>query len=104
MRVLADGTAIEGRAGETLLDAAQRAGLPLEGTCGGDMACGTCLVVIAAADVARIATATEDEEDMLDMLPQAVATSRLSCQIVLSPDHANLSFSLPAGSARVQRR
>lgn len=103
MIVHAEGRSIEASAGERLLDAAQRAGLPLEGTCGGDMACATCHVVIAPADMARLAPASEEEEDMLDLVPQAVATSRLACQIVLDEALANLSFSLPASSATVQR-
>lgn len=102
MRLDADGTAIEGVAGERLLDAAQRAGLPLEGTCGGDMACATCHVVLAPADFARLPGASEDEEDMLDLVPDAVRTSRLSCQIVLTETLANLSFRLPDRSRNKQ--
>ena len=101
MILYADGRAIEGREGERLLDAAQRAGLPLEGTCGGDMACATCHVVIAAADAARLPPAREEEEDMLDLVPQAVATSRLACQILLHAGLADLSFALPKGSGPV---
>ena len=33
---------VEAQDGDRLLDVAQRAGQPLEGTCGGDMACATC--------------------------------------------------------------
>ncbi len=62
MKLLADGTPIEGVAGERLLDAAQRAGLPLEGTCGGDMACATCHVVVDPADAGRIDPASEEEK------------------------------------------
>ena len=40
---------------------------------------------------------------MLDLVPRAVATSRLACQIVLDDALANLSFALPGGSATVQR-
>ena len=44
-------TVAEPREGEeTLLDLAQRVGMPLEGTCEGQMACSTCHVVIADAD------------------------------------------------------
>lgn len=103
MIVLGDGVAIEAQAGERLLDAAQRAGLPLEGTCGGDMACATCHVVIDPTDADRLPAASEEEEDMLDLVPRAVATSRLACQIVLDEGLANLSFSLPAGSGAMQR-
>ncbi|MGJ3629969.1 2Fe-2S iron-sulfur cluster-binding protein [Sphingomonas sp. MMS24-JH45] len=102
MILYADGAPIEGRVGERLLDAAQRAGLPLEGTCGGDMACATCHVVLAPADAGRVAAAQE-EEDMLDLVPRAVATSRLACQIRLDEALANLSFCLPTGSGGVQR-
>jgi len=88
-------TAIAAEPGERLLDAGQRAGLPLEGTCGGDMACATCHVVIAAADFGRLPPASEEEEDMLDLVPDARRTSRLACQVRLLPALNELSFSLP---------
>ena len=84
-----------GEVGERLLDAGQRAGLPLEGTCGGDMACATCHVVIAPADFDRLLPAREEEEDMLDLVPDARRTSRLACQIVLTPLLDGLRLSLP---------
>ena len=83
-------------AGERLLDAAQRGGLPLEGTCGGAMACATCHVVIDAADFARLTPAREEEEDMLDLVPDAVRTSRLACQIVLTEELDALTIRLPS--------
>lgn len=88
-------TAFAGEVGERLLDACQRAGLPLEGTCGGAMACATCHVVIAAADADRLLPASEEEEDMLDLVPDARRTSRLACQIVLRPGLEELGLSLP---------
>ncbi|MEH3046798.1 2Fe-2S iron-sulfur cluster-binding protein [Sphingomonas adhaesiva] len=92
----ADGVREEqGRAGERLLDVAQRAGMPLEGTCGGDLACATCHVVVAAEDAVRLPPASEEEEDMLDLVPDARRTSRLSCQIRLSEAIGNLTVSLP---------
>jgi ferredoxin len=75
---------VEAHAGERLLDVAQRADQPLEGACGGDMACATCHVVIAAGDFPRLQPASADEEDLLDLVPGATRTSRLACQIVLS--------------------
>jgi ferredoxin len=84
-----------GEPGERLLDACQRAGLPLEGTCGGDMACATCHVVIAADHFDRLPAASEEEEDMLDLVPDAQRTSRLACQIVLTPMLEALRLSLP---------
>ncbi len=84
--------------GARLLDVAQAAGQPLEGTCGGDMACGTCHVVVDPADFARLSPASADEEDMLDLLPATTRTSRLSCQIRLSATLDRISVRLPAGS------
>ncbi|MEH3037099.1 MAG: 2Fe-2S iron-sulfur cluster-binding protein [Sphingomonas adhaesiva] len=81
--------------GERLLDVAQRAGMPLEGTCGGELACATCHVVVAADDAARLPPASEEEEDMLDLVPDARRTSRLSCQIRLTERMDKLTVSLP---------
>jgi ferredoxin-2, mitochondrial len=74
----------EGLPGERLLDAAQRAGQPLEGTCGGDMACATCHLILSPEDFARVPPAAAEEEDLLDLVPGTVRTSRLACQIVLT--------------------
>lgn len=92
-----DGTAThaEGHPGERLLDAAQRAGQPLEGTCGGGMACGTCHVLVAEADVARLPPPSGEEEDLLDLIPQARRTSRLACQIVLADALEGLTVRVP---------
>jgi ferredoxin len=93
---------VEASAGERLLDAAQRAGQPLEGTCDGDMACATCHVIVAAADFDRLPVASEEEEDLLDLAADAVRTSRLACQIVLDATLDRLTVSLPGGSRSVQ--
>lgn len=94
---------IEARVGERLLEAAQRDGQPLEGTCDGDMACATCHVVVAAADFDRLPPASDEEEDMLDLAHGAVRTSRLACQIVLTAALDNLAVGLPGGSRNVQQ-
>lgn len=78
-------TPAEGREGERLLDVAQAADQPLEGTCNGMMACGTCHVLLSDAALALIPPASAEEEDMLDLLPGATRRSRLSCQVALSP-------------------
>ena len=75
---------VEARSGERLLAVAQRADQPLEGACGGDMACATCHVVVAAEDFPRLPQPSADEEDLLDLVPNATRTSRLACQIVLT--------------------
>ena len=76
-------TLVEAAPGARLLDVAQAAGQPLEGTCDGQMACSTCHVIIAAEDFTRLPPASDDEEDMLDLAPHVTRTSRLACQIWL---------------------
>ncbi|MDR6787108.1 ferredoxin [Sphingomonas sp. BE138] len=95
MKVMFDDRALAANAGERLLDVARRNGLPIEGTCNGDLACATCHVVVAPDWFARLPAAREEEEDMLDLVPDARRTSRLACQIVLTPDLDKLSVSLP---------
>ncbi|MGI4732140.1 MAG: 2Fe-2S iron-sulfur cluster-binding protein [Janthinobacterium lividum] len=86
--------AVEGLAGERLLDAAQRAGMPLEGTCNGFLACGTCHVMLP--DGTPVPPPTGEEEDMLDLLPDATRRSRLSCQVMLVAALDGLIVTVPA--------
>ncbi|KTT70105.1 2Fe-2S iron-sulfur cluster-binding protein [Sphingomonas endophytica] len=95
MRVMIDGREWAATAGERLLDVARRNGLALEGTCNGDLACATCHVIVAADWFDRLTPAREEEEDMLDLVADARRTSRLACQIVLTPALDKLSVSLP---------
>lgn len=95
IRVSFDGAEITAEAGETLLVAGQRAGQPLEGTCNGQIACATCHVVVAADWVGRLAPPSAEEEDMLDLVVGAVRTSRLACQVRLSPELDGLAVRLP---------
>ncbi|MGE7207273.1 2Fe-2S iron-sulfur cluster-binding protein [Sphingomonas sp. NPDC019816] len=81
--------------GETLLRIGQRAGQPLEGTCGGQMACATCHVLIDPAYLDRLPAPAAEEEDMLDLVPDATRTSRLACQIILTPDMAGCTVRIP---------
>src|SRR3954447_17171091 len=70
--------------GARLLDIAQNAGQPLEGTCEGQMACSTCHVIVAAEDFAKLPPAAEEEENMLDPAAPVPRRSRLACQIWLT--------------------
>lgn len=89
--------------GDTLLRVGQAAGLPLEGTCEGQMACSTCHVIVAADWFDRLPPAAEEEEDMLDFAAGARRTSRLSCQIELTADLDGLTVSVPVESNDLRR-
>ena len=93
---------VEGRPGTTLLDVAQAAGQPLEGTCEGQMACSTCHVIVDPEDFAQLPRASEDEEDMLDLAAATTRTSRLACQIELTEAIARLTVRIPPESRNMQ--
>ena len=97
-------TEAEGEAGTPLLDVAQAAGMPLEGTCEGQMACSTCHVIIAPEWFDKLSPAVEEEEDMLDLAAGVARTSRLSCQIVLSERLDGLKVRIPAEGRDMQKR
>ena len=89
--------------GDNLLRVAQAAGLPLEGTCEGQMACSTCHVIVAGEWFDRLEEASEEEEDMLDLAAGVARTSRLSCQIDLTEEMDGLTVTIPAESHDMRR-
>lgn len=89
--------------GDSLLRAAQAAGMPLEGTCEGQMACSTCHVIVAPEWFDLLPPASEEEEDMLDLAAGVRRTSRLSCQIVLGEELDGIAVTIPAESHDMQR-
>lgn len=93
---------VEAEAGQELLEVAQAAGQPLEGTCEGQMACSTCHVIIDKDWFEKLPRASEDEEDMLDLASGARRTSRLSCQIILTPELDGMVVHIPAESRNMQ--
>ena len=103
--ITSDGDRVEaqGEPGYSLLRVAQAAGMPLEGTCEGQMACSTCHVVVDKDWFDRLPQASEEEEDMLDLAAGVRRTSRLSCQIVLAEELDGLTVSIPAESHDMSR-
>ena len=90
---------VDAAAGSRLLDVAQAAGQPLEGTCEGQMACSTCHVIVDPADLRNCRRPREMEEDLLDLAAHVVRTSRLACQIWLAEALTDLIVRMP-GAAR----
>ncbi|MFA9200237.1 MAG: 2Fe-2S iron-sulfur cluster-binding protein [Cypionkella sp.] len=99
------GNRIEAEAapGDNLLRLGQAKGLPLEGTCEGQMACSTCHVIVAPDWFERLPPASEEEEDMLDLAAGACRTSRLACQIELTPELDGLAVRVPAEAHDMRR-
>ena len=105
--VSADGRHVQevrAEAGDRLLDVAQNAGQPLEGTCEGQMACSTCHVLVDKEDFPKLPKASEEEEDMLDLAAHVTRHSRLACQIWLTDDLETLTVRMPPGFHNMQGR
>ena len=100
----ADGERVEAeaQAGDVLLRVGQAVGMPLEGTCEGQMACSTCHVIVAPDWFAKLPEASMEEEDMLDLAAGVARTSRLSCQIELTPDLDGIEVRIPGVSRDMQ--
>ena len=89
---------VDAPVGLSVLEVAHKHGVDIEGACEGSLACSTCHVIVDPAWIDKLADATEDEEDMLDLAFGLEATSRLGCQIVMSDALNGLVVKLPAGS------
>lgn len=94
----------ETRAGLRLLEVGQGAGMPLEGTCEGQMACSTCHVIVAAEDFAKLPHASEMEEDLLDLASHVTRHSRLACQVHLDEALESLTVRMPGAARNMQGR
>ncbi len=89
---------VEAPEGLSVLEIAHRNKIALEGACEGSLACSTCHVIVAPEWADRLATPSDDEEDMLDLAFGLTQTSRLGCQILMTKDLDGLVVSLPAAT------
>ena len=81
--------------GLTLMEVARDNDLGIEGTCGGSISCCTCHVVIEKDWFSKVGPANPDEEDMLDLAVDLQPTSRLGCQIEVTPELDGLIVNVP---------
>lgn len=88
-------TVLRGAIGDSIMQLARAAGLPVLGECNGSLACATCHVVVDPVWADRLPPVSDDEEAMLDTVFDLRPTSRLSCQIPLSDALDGLRVSLP---------
>ena len=86
---------IDAEDGLTLMEVARDNDLGIEGTCGGSISCCTCHVVIEKDWFCKVGPANPDEEDMLDLAMDLQATSRLGCQIEITPELDGLIVNIP---------
>ncbi|MBP7710055.1 MAG: ferredoxin family 2Fe-2S iron-sulfur cluster binding protein [Rickettsiales bacterium] len=81
--------------GTTVLEAAHKNDINLEGACEGSLACSTCHVVVDKNFYDKLEEPSEDEEDMLDLAFGLTPTSRLGCQIIMTQELDGLTLVVP---------
>ena len=90
-------TTLDGDAGDSVMSTAIAGGVDgIVAECGGSMMCATCHCYVDAAWTDRTGARPEPEDDMLESAASEVRdTSRLSCQIRLTPELDGLVVHLP---------
>ena len=87
---------IEAEVGESVMQVAVNSAIPgILADCGGNCACATCHVYVGAAWTQRIEPPSRTEREMIECAMDPQSNSRLSCQILIAPDHEGLEVQLP---------
>lgn len=72
---------IQATEGLSIMEIIYDAGIPIKAACFGCCSCSTCHVYVDQKWMEKTGNASEDEEDILDMVVDLNENSRLSCQI-----------------------
>ena len=73
-------------------------GLPIKAECGGACSCATCHVYVDPDWLDKLVPMGDEETDMLDSAFSVEDTSRLSCQILMTPELDGLRVTLAPGT------
>ncbi len=87
--------------GLSVLEIAHKYDIDLEGACEGSLACSTCHVIVDEEFYSKLPSSSEAEEDMLDLAFGLTPTSRLGCQIIITPEMDGLKLRLPSATRNV---
>jgi ferredoxin, 2Fe-2S len=87
---------IEAELGVSLMANAKALGVGgIEAECGGSMVCGTCHVYLPAPLHGSIGPVPDMEAEMLEYVIEPQATSRLSCQVIVTEAMEGVEVGLP---------
>ncbi|CAE6388085.1 unnamed protein product [Rhizoctonia solani] len=89
---------VECNEGDNILDLAHEHDIDLEGACEGSVACSTCHVILSPEHYDLLPEPDDEENDMLDMAFGLTDTSRLGCQVKLTPELDGLTATLPSAT------
>lgn len=97
--IMPDGseTKVEAEQGHSVMETAVRNGVAgIAAECGGSCACGTCQVIVAPDWFDRLPEPEEAEAAIIENVTDPQPTTRLSCQIRMTPDLDGLTVKIPA--------
>ena len=77
-----------------MMQTAKDNGFDVQGTCGGNMSCCTCHIILPKHIYDQIEI-SEDEEDILDYVENLTETSRLGCQIIATKEMEGITIKIP---------
>ena len=88
---------VDAPAGESVMAAAVKNGVPgIIGECGGNASCATCHVYVREEFGALVGEPDETEDDLLELgVGDRRTSSRLSCQISVTPELEGLTVDIP---------
>jgi len=89
---------VEANEGDDILSIAHEHDIDLEGACEGSVACSTCHVILTPEYYDLLPEPEDDENDMLDMAFGLTDTSRLGCQVKLTPELDGMTATLPSAT------
>ena len=89
---------VDAPAGLSVLEIAHKHKVDIEGACEGSLACSTCHIIVDPGWYKRLRTATEDEEDMLDL---AFGLTDVPPRL---PDHHERRVGWPGGDVAGRRQ
>lgn len=91
---------VEGKVGYSVMEVLKSYNYTgIEAVCGGSCSCATCHVIIDPEWFDRLPPRSETEVELLTQAPSPEATSRLSCQILLSEELNGMKLRIGAPAA-----
>jgi len=93
-----EGMSIKDVTGHSEGSGAKLLGEFIECACSGVMACSTCHVYVDPAWLEAVGAPSEAEQDMIELAHEPRYTSRLGCQVKLTPELSGLRLTIPSGA------
>ncbi|KAI9334523.1 2Fe-2S ferredoxin-type domain-containing protein [Zopfochytrium polystomum] len=102
--ILPDGEkkVVYAKEGWNLLDLAHANNIELEGACEGSLACSTCHLILDQKHYDQLEEPCDEENDMLDLAFGLTETSRLGCQVVMTPELDDIFVRIPSATRNIK--